>query len=273
MRALVINLDRSPDRLAAFEAEAARCGLVFTRMAAVDGAKLSAKDVAAVRSPRFRFQPAGPGEVATFMSHRAAWRMAADGPGEWTAIFEDDVRLADDIAAVLTAIDTRGPDGDIIRLETTLRRVVIDEAGWPLMPGRGLHRVWSWHGGMAGYVVNRDGAARLLTMTEAIADPVDQVVFNPLSPVFRRLNIQQVVPGAVVQEHIIEPDAEGAGAVSTVGRHETGAPRRGARHGILVELRRLGLKVVERSLRAYDRRLPGRTYRLIPFAATAVGGE
>ena len=44
MRVLVINLDRSPERLDAFGAEAARCGLAFERLPAVDGQLLADGD-------------------------------------------------------------------------------------------------------------------------------------------------------------------------------------------------------------------------------------
>ena len=109
MRVLLINLDRSPERLAEFQAEAARCGLAFERLPAVDGRTLTEAEIAALVDPKFRFQPMGPGEIGIFLSHREAWRIAAAGPDRWTAVMEDDVRLADDVPALLAAIEEIDP--------------------------------------------------------------------------------------------------------------------------------------------------------------------
>ncbi len=51
MRVVVINLDRSPERLAEFGAEAARCGLDFERLPAIDGRLLADRDIARWSTP------------------------------------------------------------------------------------------------------------------------------------------------------------------------------------------------------------------------------
>jgi glycosyl transferase family 25 len=269
MRVVVINLDRSPERLAEFRAEAARCGLDFERLPAVDGRSLSEAELAMLIDPEFRFQPMGRGEVAIFLSHRAAWRIAAAGPDRWTAVMEDDVRLADDVPALLDAVEEIDPDAGIVRLETTLRRVVLDDDALPLSPGRSLHRMRSWHGGMAAYAIHHNCARDLLERTERIADPLDQFLFNPMSPAFRALTIGQVVPGAAVQAALLDRTKAGAAAASTSGRKTAPAgrwPR--TRHGLATDARRLALKLAERAKRLADRCRPGRSYRFIPFVRT-----
>ena len=266
MRVLVINLDRSPERLAEFRAEAQRCGLDFERLVAIDATKLEASEVAAVVDPNFRFQPMGRGEIAIFLSHRQAWRIASTGPGRWTAIMEDDVRLADDVVRLLETIEATDPSTGVIRLETTLRRVVIDDDGVPLTPGRSLHRMRSWHGGMAAYVIRKECAAELLARSQRISDPLDQWLFNPLSPVFDTLSIGQVVPGAAAQAVLLDPQSAGAAAVSTSGRRPAsdGSWLR-TRHGLAIDMRRLAMRLLEWAGRIGIRCRPGRSYRFIPF--------
>ena len=272
MRVLVINLDRSPERLAEFRAEASRLGLAFERLPAVDGRSLSEEDVAARVDPHFRFQPMGPGEVGVFLSHREAWRIAAEGPDRWIAVMEDDARLADDLPALLGEIEEIDPDAGIVRLETTLRRVVVEDDGVSLTPGRSLHRMRSWHGGTAAYVIHRNAAADLLARSERISDPLDQWLFNPLSPVFGTLTIGQVVPGAAVQAALLDVASSDAAATSTSGRKAPGGGFRfRTRHGLATDARRLALKLVERAKRLADRYRRGRSYRFIPFVRSARG--
>ena len=185
---------------------------------------------------------------------------------------EDDVRLADDVPALLAAIEEIDPDAGIVRLETTLRRVVLDDKGMALTPGRMLHRMRSWHGGMAAYAIHHNSAADLLARSERFSDPIDQWLFNPLSPVFGTLAIGQVMPGAAVQAALLDARTAGAAAASTSGRKT--ADRRGpaSRHGLAIDGRRLALKLVERAKRLADRCRPGRSYRFIPFMRSAGKG-
>ena len=272
MRVLVINLDRSPERLSAFRAEAARCGLDFERLPAVDGRALGDAQFAALIDPDFRFQPLGRGEVGVFLSHREAWRIAAAGPDRWTAVMEDDVRLADDVPALLAAIEEIDPDDSIIRLETTLRRVVLDDEAIALSPGRSLRRMRSWHGGTAAYAIHHNAAADLLARSERLSDPLDQWLFNPLSPVFAGLHIGQVVPGAAAQAQLLDGPDAGAAVASTSGRKAPGdGLRLRTRHGLAIDARRLAMKLFERAKRLAERCRRGRSYRFIPFVRSVDG--
>jgi glycosyl transferase, family 25 len=268
MRAFVINLDRSPDRLAAFQEEASRCGFAFERLSGVDGRRLSPLEVDSLTNPRFRFQPVGPGELGVFASHRVAWRRATEKPDRWTAILEDDARLADDIVRVLSEIEKADPDVGIIRIETTMRRVIMDINPEVSLGNHAAYRMWSWHGGTAGYVIRDECAASLLAATERVSDPLDQLLFNPLSPLFGSLKPYQLVPAVVIQAAALDKETAGAAGTSTTGRKfETGNRRAfGVRHGARIDSYRLGLKLIERIKREFDKRAPGRSYRFVPFA-------
>ena len=266
MRVLVINLDRSPGRLSEFKVEAERCRLRFDRLAAIDGMALSQREVDTLTAPRFLFHPIKSGLVANYLSHRRAWQEAAAGKDRWMAIFEDDVRLADDVGDVLSAIETRDPDAGVIRLETTLRRVVVDVPSLSLLPGWALHRMRSWHGGVAAYVIHRDCARMLAAYSARASAAADQVLFHPLSPLFAKLRVHQLIPGAAVQASIFDPTGTGSGNTTTVWDQEPRSQRKVFHHPPLVGLRWQMVKGVERIKRAYESRQPGRSYRFVPFA-------
>jgi glycosyl transferase, family 25 len=94
LKAYLINLDRSPERLAFFTGQAARSGLDVERIAAIDGRRMSDAERARSVSPSYEFQPLNPGEIAVFMSHRTAWQQLLDSGAPCAAVFEDDVVLS-----------------------------------------------------------------------------------------------------------------------------------------------------------------------------------
>jgi len=261
--ALVINLDRSPERLQVFTEQARAAGLAFERLRAVDGRLLSIAEQAQAVAPTFEFEPLNPGEIAIFMSQRAAWQRIVASGQAYGAVFEDDVVLAPAIGAVLQAIEALAPPADVIKLETSGRPVILTEPRLPLSTGHTLCRLLSWHGGAAGYVISRGAAQRLLQRTEPIADPVDQVLFNPMSSISSSLMVLQAVPGLCVQRNILERQAEGSVFGTTIDRHKS----RGLlwRHGPWIDLRRAWKKHLERRLRRRLARLPGHELRSVPF--------
>jgi glycosyl transferase, family 25 len=271
--ALVINLDRSPERLAAFAEQARAAGLAFERLPAVDGRQLSAAEQAQAVAPRFEFQPLNPGEIAIFMSQRAAWQRIVASGQPFGAVFEDDVVLAPATGRVLQAIASLAPAADLIKLETSGRPVVLTEPSWVLATGHGLRRLCSWHGGAAGYVVSRGAAQRLLQLTEPLADPVDQVLFNPLSRISASLTVLQAVPALCMQRNLLERQVEGSVFGTTIDRHKS----RGLlwRHGPWTDLRRAWKRHLERRLRRRLARLPGHDLCAVDFdragADTAAG--
>lgn len=264
MISLLINLDRSPERLAFFSAQAQRCGLVFERLSAVDGKRLSEADKAAAVATRFEFQPVNAGEIGLFMSHRACWQRIVESGEAFGAVFEDDAVLSMGIVEVLDGIDAQAPAADVLKLETTGRTVVLQSQRWTLSPQHQAGRLMTWHGGTAAYVVSRQGATRLLAATQPLADPVDQVMFNPMSRVSSSLTVLQVLPAVAMQKNILEAQAEGSVFNTTLDRQHSGGKL--FRHGLWIDLRRAWLKARERSRRNRLARAPGHELLRVPFA-------
>lgn len=85
-----INLDRSPERRSAMDAQLARLGMPWVRrFAAVDGADLAAPPRCAIST----------GELACFASHAQA--IAAPSAGGFRLVLEDDVEIAEDLPAIV----------------------------------------------------------------------------------------------------------------------------------------------------------------------------
>lgn len=106
MKCLVINLDRSGDRLAHITSEFAKIDVPFERVPAID--------VHAV----IRASKLTNAETACFLSHRRCWQIIADGADQFGAIFEDDVVFSDEAGSLLADISWVPRDADIVKLET-----------------------------------------------------------------------------------------------------------------------------------------------------------
>ena len=97
MQAYLINLDRSPERLAEADAQLRAAGVAYARVPAVDGRALTAREHRrAVNRLRYCLIHAGPPNVGTIgcaLSHQAVYRrMMAEGV-PLAAVFEDDVTV------------------------------------------------------------------------------------------------------------------------------------------------------------------------------------
>ena len=264
MLCFVINLDRSPERLAAFRTQAEAAGLVVERLPGVDGGALSAADVAAALAPRFQFQPLSRGELGVFLSHKEAWRRLVDSESQMAAVFEDDAVLAPQLGELLANLDNQTLPFDVLKLETGLRAVAVHRQGHALGPRHVARELMSWHGGTAGYVITRAGAALLLTLTDPIADTVDQAMFHPFSTVRRQLRVGQAIPAPVIQRQRLPGTAAAAVVASTIA---TERRRRLFRYGFGRDLHRSARKVLE----AIQLRLAGwrGSRQVVPFEGEA----
>lgn len=170
----LINLDRSPDRLAAMTAQFDALGIPFERIAAVDGRTLP-PEIAARRVEALHARPLGPGEMGCFASHRRFWSLLVERDLAAAVVIEDDVTLA---PTLVEAIETIAPEIDrlgLVRLMTLERRVARDVAtlgGFVVEEPIGHSRI----AGTQGYVIGRAAAERLLAVSERWSLPVDNFI-------------------------------------------------------------------------------------------------
>lgn len=220
MKAYLINLDRSPDRLERFRDVAGRLGFGFERIPAVDGNAPELHERAARLLPGWRRRKMGPNVLACFESHRRAWRKIIDSGDPYALVMEDDLVLAEDfgdlVNETLPAETWLPQDCDILRLETFRIMIDIDRKPGSHVLGRSIHRLRGRALGTGACIMTARAAKFLLKETEDIREPVDVALFNNESPLFPRLVIYQMVPAPAVQGHLAPSAVAGSWARSTL---------------------------------------------------------
>ncbi len=198
MDVYVINLDRQTERLRWMERGLAAAGVSFRRVRAVDATHLAPAFIRRMTERNSRELTRY--EIALVMSHRKAWRALLRSPASHGVVFEDDVHIGRDFAALLAAIDAGDVAFDIVKLESVGERVLIDFGDACRIAGRQLGRLRSAYMGAAGYVINRRAAAKLLEVTRTMAVPADWFLFAQYYLDSNGLTVLQTVPGIVAQE-------------------------------------------------------------------------
>jgi glycosyl transferase family 25 len=194
MRCLVINLDRSVDRLAHMTAEFANIGVAFERVAAVD---------ASTGSPIPAASHLTKPEVACFLSHRKCWQTIVDGADQYGAIFEDDAVLSRDAGQFLSDDGWVPADADIVKLETLFGKVRLAHLAPVGNGGHSIARLVGEHIGAAGYVISKAAAQKLLLRTRRLKEPVDLALFSPNSMVCALNTTYQVTPAVCAQHRFL----------------------------------------------------------------------
>jgi glycosyl transferase family 25 len=211
MKFYLINLDRSPDRLAWMSSRLQTLGINPVRVPAVDGKQLSKETLNrwdSVRHPQFGM---GPGEVACFLSHRRVWEIISDGKDDWGLVAEDDIHISDHLVKFMADADWVPEDANIIKAETAKQRVWLSSKSRNIADSHSLRVLRSYHGGSAAYFVNKDTANWMLRETESFCTTVDQLLFNPKFKIAEALKIFQIDPALAAQDWVHDsPSANAA---------------------------------------------------------------
>lgn len=195
MKCLVINLDRSTERLANVATEFAKIGVPFERIAAVD----AFEDLPSLAVP----SGLTGSEMACFLSHRKCWQIIADDTNRYGAVFEDDVILKSDAGPLLSNDSWVPRDADIVKLETLLGHVRLGCSA-PIGNSHTIAQLVGEHLGTAGYVISKASAQKLLRRTEHFKEPVDLTLFSPNSMTFALNKTYQLRPALCVQSRLVE---------------------------------------------------------------------
>lgn len=199
MRKVVISLERATERRARVAREFSRVGLRYEVHDAVDGERLTA-DQLALADDRERWRmgrwPAPPGALACWLSHRAVMRDLAEHGPETMAVFEDDVRLDDDIGDILRCLARRPFAFDVVFLgRRRLHHRFIPR--FPLTERRAAGRVRYWDVGLEGYVISREAARHFIETTPRMVHEIDRALHFVAES---RLNTFYVDPPVVSHE-------------------------------------------------------------------------
>jgi len=199
LRLYVINLDRSPDRLAHVTQVFKELGLEFTRVAAVDGRALSDEEFAHWTKERNWPKALTRPEVGCFLSHRECLRLGVEQGDPYFAIFEDDILLSSGAPLFLRNDDWIENGTDIVKLDTAEIDCWLEPLRKSSVESYRLGHLISKHYCAGGYIVSREAAQRLLTVTEQAFAPIDEIYFNPDCGFLQTVNVQQLVPAPVIQ--------------------------------------------------------------------------
>jgi len=208
VKCYVINLDRSKDRLEHITRIFDEQGLVFERIAAVDGRLLSDIEFNHLTSKRNWPHELTHNEVGCFLSHRECLRLIAESDELWGAIFEDDIILSPNIHSFLQNPDWIPEGTNIAKLDTAKINCAVKYPSHINIIGTSTHyqcaRLISKHYCTGGYIISRECAKKLYELTEYVTAPIDEIYFNPDYGFLKKINIQQIIPALVVQETEME---------------------------------------------------------------------
>ncbi len=175
---LLINLDRSPDRLAAAQRHFNAVGLPFIRVAGVDASR---EDLSGCPIDRRSFERIHgrvrirPGEIGCYQSHLKALRAFVSSGKEFGLILEDDAQPEPHLLQSLATLFAWADDWDIVPLFHFHR-------GGPVALRRGAGLALNVHMGhissAAAYLVNRHAAQVLLGHLGVMKACVDHSLFE-----------------------------------------------------------------------------------------------
>jgi glycosyl transferase, family 25 len=172
-------MDRSAVRRADMDREFGRARMTYTRVCGVVGADLPPQIMPYFCDPSGRIvTPLHPGEIGCYASHLLAWQQVATGDlGPAVLVCEDDIRLPENLAEVLSEIVTKAPAGwELMRLSSVPKRAV--HLVIPLSGGRQIVR-YSRHPALGGASLLTPIGARKLLAPGIRTVPVDQDLRRP----------------------------------------------------------------------------------------------
>jgi glycosyl transferase family 25 len=197
----LINLDRSRDRLAEFDAQARGAGLSYERFAAVDGRTGLPERL---RDEFARSDRLSNGEVGCYASHLSIAQRVTEHAWNAAIVLEDDAVLVHDFAACASqAIRAAPPGWDIIHFSTDFKRAAYRIGS--LDCGRHVVRHARLPANTAAYAISLSGA-RKLSRPGARSIPIDMEFRYAW---LRQLDIYGVFPAPVSQRKSVRSTIDG----------------------------------------------------------------
>jgi glycosyl transferase, family 25 len=131
LKVLLINLDRSPDRLENVTLNLNTYNISFDRVAAVDGRQLTSQQLVHLASHE-KIKDKGwitPQVIGCSLSHYEAYRRIIESSCEWGLILEDDIEFTIDPRKLINESITRINTTDIFLLYFHGQRKIFSESG------------------------------------------------------------------------------------------------------------------------------------------------
>lgn len=171
---VLINLDKSPDRLDRMRQRLEAVGLPWQRIAAIDGRAMDYEahpDLDRAGFEKYHGKRVSAGEVGCYLSHLQALSTFLASGGEFAVILEDDVVFEAGFAELLERLLERSDAWDMVKLSgfhsgTPLPLVSLNDDYTLAVP-------LSRHTGAGAYLVNRRAAQRLVDSLLPMRLPYD----------------------------------------------------------------------------------------------------
>lgn len=206
MLRLLINLDRSPDRLQFMKTELSNLNLTFERIPAVDGKSLTVAQLQALTPKLYSKEKLWfpynliNTEYACFLSHRCCWNRLLKSGEEFALVMEDDIKFIPESSVYLKDSSWIPNNVHLIQLHSPLKpqrfqiknsEIIIDNN-----PPRTLYEiVHPTANGTPAYIISRKAAQIALDMSSLVGAPIDEFLFSPKSPFHKKINFHKIFPG------------------------------------------------------------------------------
>ena len=219
MKCYLVNLDKTPDRLAFIEeqfryllGQVPAGSMELVRVSAVDADRLDDKTIEKYyEKDRYSFNARyfpnvlsasgmTSGEIACFLSHRKCWQKIVDAQDDYAVVLEDDIIFSETAGRFFSEKEWIPEDADIVKLEVLTRKIITGIEPATRFQGKEVLRLYSSSLGTAAYVISKKTAQRLLQMTERFFIPVDHFMFSTFFPYFSEFTCYQVVPAVCIQD-------------------------------------------------------------------------
>jgi glycosyl transferase, family 25 len=244
----IINLEQDVSRMGVIAARFQELGLAFERIDAVDGRQMS--DAAFDTFAKARASKEGGwgrGQAGCFLSHYKVWEDIAQGSAAYAAVFEDDVHLAQTISDFFNDSSWLPETFDIVRLETSTNRVLLDRETVNRVHGRSLYRLRSASWCAGAYILSREGARKILSVPPSRHHSVDHFLFSfETTSVARELAIYQISPALATQDKFLEKKTAVLGFTSNIEVHSL-------KDRVIFFLKKITPLVVYKSLKGFKR--------------------
>lgn len=216
MLKLLINLDRSTDRLNRMKDQLNKLGIEYSRIDAIDGSKLSDNQISQITYPlshyesKFRFtRELTRGEIGCFLSHRKCWSELLRSNHRFALIMEDDIKISSCAAPYLCSTTWIPADVDICQLSSLKNQlrgkispqiIEIDsnlKLVAPLLPPPL---------GCQCYIISKRAAKVALSLSEKLPAPVDDFLFTLWFDIANEFTIWRTAPTLVIPQQEVESE-------------------------------------------------------------------
>lgn len=204
----IISLPECKDRRARVLDEFAPFDVEVTWVEAVDGRKMSTKELEEFRPQNKQDNWIGrdltPGEIGCYLSHLKAWKTLLASDEKWLLVGEDDIYLVPEAKTFIESPNWIPTGVDVCQVSSykqgseacRIRKdVIVLGNGFELIQ---MIEPIAW--GTQLYWINRSAAKRAVEISEKLLTPVDHLLFDQEKPFCCSLNVRSLNPFVVYQD-------------------------------------------------------------------------